>query len=94
MRRFKQFGLIILTVVTISEAITNYNIKDNLKDNLKSSFEEAIEGRSRNKDKGNEVHFDQRQSGKYNLQVNLKDVQIIAVSGQTLGGDFGVRIYF
>lgn len=87
MRCFKQFCLIILSLATLSEAITNYNPKGNLNEYI----EDAVEGRSRRKSQGNEVHYDQRQSGKYNLQVNLKDVQIIAVSGQALGGDFGVR---
>ncbi|XP_055547783.1 uncharacterized protein LOC129731644 isoform X2 [Wyeomyia smithii] len=33
--------------------------------------------------------YDQRQSGKYNIHVNIKDVQIIAVDGEKFNGEFG-----
>ncbi|XP_055592732.1 Krueppel-like factor 12 isoform X2 [Uranotaenia lowii] len=33
--------------------------------------------------------YDQRQTGKYNIHVNIKDVQIISVDGDKFDGEFG-----
>ena len=35
--------------------------------------------------------YDQRQTGKYNIHVNIKDVKIISVDGEKFEGEFGVR---
>lgn len=35
--------------------------------------------------------YDQRQTGKYNIHVNIKDVKIISVDGEKFDGEFGVR---
>lgn len=34
--------------------------------------------------------YDQRQTGKYNIHVNIKDVKIISVDGEKFEGEFGV----
>lgn len=34
--------------------------------------------------------YDQRQTGKYNIHVNIKDVKIISVDGEKFDGEFGV----
>lgn len=36
--------------------------------------------------------YDQRQTGKYNIHVNIKDVSIIALESEDLAGTVGVRL--
>lgn len=49
------------------------------------TFAEKIEQRS-----NATTTYDQRQSGKYNIHVNIKDVSIIAVEADELVGGLGV----
>lgn len=39
------------------------------------------------------VYYDQRQTGKYNINVNIKDVAIISIDPQQLAGNVGVSKY-
>lgn len=36
------------------------------------------------------VYYDQRQTGKYNINVNIKDVAIISIDPETLASNVGV----
>lgn len=38
--------------------------------------------------------YDQRQQGKYNIHLNIKDVAIITFDSDTISGELGVGIIF
>lgn len=48
---------------------------------------------SRQAAKGGITAYDQRQTGKYNIHLNIKDVQLISLKGDRFGTGVGVSIF-
>lgn len=46
-----------------------------------------------NNNKTSSLFYDQRQTGKYNINLNIKDVAIITLDSENLSSDIGVSLF-
>ncbi|XP_050084898.1 uncharacterized protein LOC126570876 [Anopheles aquasalis] len=87
------FLLLAVIVVTIDGApstITAHHARNpDVRPARKRNVDDVIAASGSSNDKPSLTTYDQRQNGKYNIHVNIKDVKIIAVDGENLEGNLG-----
>ncbi|XP_049547854.1 uncharacterized protein LOC125959111 [Anopheles darlingi] len=88
-----KLGFLAMIVATIDGApstITAHHARNpDVRPARKRNVDDVIAASGGSNDKPSLTTYDQRQNGKYNIHVNIKDVKIIAVDGENLEGNLG-----
>ncbi|XP_035782896.1 uncharacterized protein LOC118461553 [Anopheles albimanus] len=87
------FLLLTVVVATMDGApstITAHHARNpDVRPARKRNVDDVLAASGSSNDKPSLTTYDQRQNGKYNIHVNIKDVKIIAVDGENLEGNLG-----
>lgn len=58
------------------------------------TYSSPLRENENNANASSSLFYDQRQTGKYNINLNIKDVAIITLDSENLSSDIGVSFFF